>query len=40
MGIKERILSIRLIEKLEIHPEYAKALGVEIGGEPEMREER
>lgn len=30
MGIKERLLSIRLMEKLQSHPEYAKALGIEV----------
>lgn len=29
MSTRERILMIRLMEKLEKHPAYAKALGVE-----------
>ena len=29
---KERILMIRLTEKLEKHPTYAKALGIEATG--------
>lgn len=32
MGTKERILQIRLIEKLAGCPEYAKFLGIEVGG--------
>ena len=32
MTAKERILVIRLTEKLEKHPGYAKALGIEAGG--------
>lgn len=27
MSINERLLSIRLLKKLQSHPEYAKALG-------------
>ena len=30
MGVRERILTIRLTEKLQAHPAYAKALGIEI----------
>ena len=29
MSVKERILTIRLMEKLREHPAYAKALGIE-----------
>lgn len=29
MGVKERILAIRLLEKAGKHPAYAKALGIE-----------
>ena len=29
---RERILMIRLMEKLEKHPTYAKALGIEAAG--------
>ena len=32
MSAKERILMIRLMEKLEKHPAYAKALGIEATG--------
>lgn len=32
MSTKERILRIRLMEKLESCPDYAKILGIEIGG--------
>ena len=32
MNPKERILMIRLVEKLEKHPTYAKALGIEAAG--------
>ena len=30
MSTRERILMIRLMEKLEKHPAYVKALGVEV----------
>lgn len=30
MSVKERIMTIRLMEKLQAHPAYAKALGIEI----------
>ena len=30
MSVKERILTIRLMEKLQAHPAYAKTLGIEI----------
>ena len=33
MRVKERILAIRIMEKLRSRPEYAKALGVEVCGE-------
>ena len=29
MTVKERILTIRLLEKAQKHPMYAKALGIE-----------
>ena len=30
MSVKERIMTIRLMEKLQAKPAYAKALGIEI----------
>ena len=30
MSVRERILTIRLMEKLQAHPAYAKALGLEV----------
>ncbi len=30
MSTRERILTIRLLEKLGKHPEYAKALGITV----------
>ena len=30
MSVKERIMTIRLMEKLQENPAYAKVLGVEI----------
>ena len=30
MSVKERIMTIRLMEKLQTHPAYAKVLGIEI----------
>ena len=32
MSVRERILAIRLMEKLQNHPNFAKALGVEVHG--------
>ena len=32
MSVRERILAIRLMEKLQSRPEFAKALGVEVCG--------
>ena len=32
MSARERILMIRLMEKLEKHPTYAKTLGIEATG--------
>ena len=32
MTVRKRILMIRLIEKLEKHPAYARALGIEATG--------
>ncbi len=32
MSVKERILAIRLREKLQSHPDFAKTLGVEVHG--------
>lgn len=32
MSAKERILLIRLLNKLEQHPAYAKVLGIETAG--------
>ena len=45
MGVYERILSIRLWEKLQTYPEYAKMLGIELSavvappGDREKKEE-
>ena len=45
MGVYERILSIRLLEKLKTDPEYAKVLGIELSavmappGDREKKEE-
>ena len=33
MSVRERILAILLMEKLQSHPDFAKALGVEVRGE-------
>ena len=30
MGVRERILAIRLMEKIQSRPDFAKALGVEV----------
>ena len=30
MRVKERILTIRLMEKVEIYPAYAQKLGIEV----------
>lgn len=30
MSTRERILTIRLMEKLQVYPEYARKLGVEV----------
>lgn len=32
MSVRERILAIRLMEKLQSRPDFAKALGVEVHG--------
>ena len=32
MTVRKRILMIRLMEKLEKHPAYARALGIEATG--------
>ena len=34
MSVKERILAIRLMEKLQEHPAYEKALGIEVNVAP------
>ena len=34
MSVKERILTIRLIEKLSANPAYAKALGIAVKHTP------
>lgn len=34
MGVRERILTIRLMEKLRAYPAYAKVLGIEMGDGP------
>ena len=33
MSVRERIMAIRLMEKLQSRPEFAKALGIEVCGE-------
>lgn len=33
MCVQERVLMIRLMCKLQSHPEYAKALGIEVRGQ-------
>ena len=33
MSTKERILALRLMEKLQRYPEYARTLGIEVRGE-------
>ena len=33
MSVKERIMAIRLMEKLQSRPDFAKAIGVEVCGE-------
>ena len=33
MSVRERILAIRLMEKLQNRPDFAKALGVEVCNE-------
>lgn len=33
MRTKERILALRLMEKLQRYPEYARTLGIEVRGE-------
>lgn len=33
MSTKERILALRLMEKLQRYPEYARTLGIEVWGE-------
>lgn len=30
MGVKERILTIRLMEKLKAYPDYARILGIQV----------
>ena len=32
MSVKERILMLRLMEKLQMHPDFAERLGVESNG--------
>ena len=45
VSVRERILAIRLMEKLQANPAHAKALGIEVGnkrlpvGSNEKREE-
>ena len=33
MSVRERILAILLMEKLQSHPDFARALGVEVRSE-------
>ena len=41
MGVKERILTIRLLEKLREHPAYAGTFGIEaITMQPEKDEDQ
>ena len=40
MTARERILMLRLMEKLERHPGYARALGVEATGAAENQKEK
>lgn len=37
MTVKERILMIRLLEKAQKYPMYAKALGIEAAGAGQAR---
>lgn len=30
MGVKERILTIRLMEKLKAYPDYSRTLGIQV----------
>ena len=39
MSVRERILMLRLMEKLEKHPAYATLLGVEAAGVVERQSE-
>lgn len=34
MSVKERVMAIRLMEKLKEHPAYAKDFGIEISVAP------
>ena len=36
MSVKERIMTIRLCEKMEKHPQFAKSLGIELPQETAM----
>ena len=38
MTARERILLIRLLEKIAKYPSHAKALGIEVAGEPGAEE--
>ena len=38
MTTRERIMTIRLIEKLQAHPSYAKVFGIEICTIPSAEE--
>lgn len=33
MSVRERVLAVRLMEKLQSRPEYAKMFGIEVRGE-------
>ena len=37
MSVKERIMTIRLMEKLQAHPAYAKALGITVNLENKQK---
>jgi hypothetical protein len=43
MTVKERILALRLLEKQERHPEYAKRIGIQVDllkKDPEIKEDK
>lgn len=40
MSVKERVLTIRLIEKLKVSPELGKILGIEVKDAPPFHAEQ